>query len=339
MMVDPWFAEEALDLDANAGNAPPDFNHDRWLRLRRDQLGVDVIDPLGHNIGMAAARNNWWPVDGSKHVLVGELDHYYVYNGDGDEMDWNICLAPDAAFRFILDQVAETMSVDDREDDLVELRDGSGYAVECEITPDEDYWLNPYFPILPLVGSAPSPLIGRTVGVYGPWVRDHYHGGRPEIHPCEAIWWLSDDNPPNVAMSRLILVLQDDSERFARPEDYNGPIPRPWSAFPRRANITLALRLRTQDHMYFNLLLLHDREMANVADSEETTITGQFGGDSVVSITKQMEDPAKVRMRLGRIARDPDGTHLRCFLYVSIQVGRGDDGQEGHALLNLQTLS
>ena len=56
------------------------FDHARWERLRREQMGVDAVDPIGHEIGMAEAAGKYKPIDGKKHVLVGEFDHYGWFN-------------------------------------------------------------------------------------------------------------------------------------------------------------------------------------------------------------------------------------------------------------------
>ena len=161
-----------------------------------------------------------------------------MYNGDDDEWDYNIAIAPDPPFRSILDDVFAEMTAEmtaaERDAHLVERKNGDGFCVQCEITPDEGFQSNDYFPKPRLVNSywnRHSPLEGQTLGVYGPWVRDYYHGGRPEIHPCEVIWWIAADTPPDIT-SRFVLVLQDDSERFALPSDFVLPVPRPWAAFP-----------------------------------------------------------------------------------------------------------
>lgn len=327
-------------IDPNSGDEAVlvrPFDHELWVRLRRDQLGMTIYDPLGHHIGTASARNNWIPVDGDKHVLVGELDHYYVYNGDGDEVDWNICIYPDPAFLNILSHVRAMMSPEER-GELVERQHGSGFCIECEITPDEDFWLNEYFPITPLV-QFPSPLVGERIAVYGPWVRDLYHGGRPEIHPCEAIWWSSETNSQGISLSRFMLVVQDDSERFGRGSDFRGPVPRPWSTFPRRANIIAALRPRIGTHMHFDLHVLHSREMAGMTDSGAVSVTQNFNGKPVITVTKRTSRPETIRMGISKVARDPDGIHLRCFLSLAISVGHDDDGREGHAFMRLDTLT
>src|SRR5215472_6720093 len=151
------FGEFAPD-PGNVGVAPQPyvFDHELWERLRRDQMGVDVIDPLGHTIGMAKAINHRWntwpvgpgldwrprlvtwaPVDGRKHVLVGEFDSFDTYQLEDKEFDYEFRIFPDPPFRFILDRVVARMSADDQ-DDLVRGQ-GGRLCVECEITPDRDF--------------------------------------------------------------------------------------------------------------------------------------------------------------------------------------------------------
>ncbi len=182
-----------------------------------------------------------------------------------------------------------------------------------------------------------SPQLGQKLGVYGPWVRDFGHGDRPEIHPCEVLWWMGE-NRPGVATSRLVAVVQDDSDRHDWPCDFDGPVPRPWSAFPPRANITFALRPVVQQHMQFNLRVLDAREMADIVTGAVPGMTGEFGGQPVITVTKLVDDPGKIGMGLSPVAPDPDGVHLRCFLTIDIQVSDADRGRAGHALLNLEAL-
>jgi hypothetical protein len=179
--------------DDSATGGPQDevmaaqFDHQRWEQLRRDQLGIGVVDPLGDQIGKAAA-NRYEPVDGLKHVLVGEFD-----------------------------QVAAGM--DDR-GDVQKRQRGPGFCVECEITPE------------------------------------------------------------------FLLMLQDDSGRFDRPDHYNGPVPRPWSAFPRRANIMVALQPQRQKHNHYELMLLRTREVHDWRDPGDVSTTELFNGQPVTQSEK-----------------------------------------------------
>jgi hypothetical protein len=313
--------------DQGSGNpvVAPTFDNELWEQLRREQLGVHVVDPLGHHIGDATAMNhrpedssrsrNWQPLDPDKQVLVGQLEDFYVSDTHAKygEWDWNICLAPDPYFSRILAE------------------QGPGYLVECEITPPEGirlvYLESPY-----------RDLMHKKLGVYGPWVSDLGNNYQPEIHPCEAIWWTSPGLPvPDSTRSVFVAVLQDDSDRFDISSDYDGQVPRPWCAFPRRANIMVALRLRAQDHLYLNLSLPLQRELASMGDPG-AVVTRAFDGRTVVTVTKQFARPETVRMGLGPVARDPDGVHLRCFLYLAIQAGIPSSRERqlaGYAVLQL----
>jgi hypothetical protein len=91
--------------------------------------------------------------------------------------------------------------------------------------------------------------------------------------------------------------------------------------------------------MRFDLRILHSREMADIADSDAISSTQRFKGEPVITVTKRTVNPEKILMGVSPIARDPDGIHLRCFLYLAVQVGSNDDGGEAHALLRLDTLA
>ena len=205
------FPDHSRSAPGGAGIAPEPsvFDHELWVRRRRDQLGVDVIDPLGHQIGMARGINhrwyswglldwrerevNWSPVDGPKHVLVGEFDSFDT--------------------------------------------------------------------------------------------------------------------------SRLVAVVQDDSDRHDWSCDFDGPVPRPWSAFPRRAIVTFALQPMVRQHMQFALRIVDAREMADIVTGAGAPgLTGEFGGQPVITVPKQTDDPGKIGMGLSPVVADPDGVHLRCFL-------------------------
>ena len=98
--------------------------------------------------------------------------------------------------------------------------------------------------------------------------------------------------------SRLVAVVQDASERHDWPCDFDGPVPRPWSAFPRRANITFTLRPRVQQYMQFSLRFLSDRELATIVHPSVTSLTGEVGGQPVMSVIQLTDDPGRVSMGL-----------------------------------------
>jgi len=346
-MGHPRRPDESAPAPDNSAIAPESyvFDHELWERLRRDQLGVDVIDPLGHQIGMARGINhrwyiwglldwrerqvNWSPVDSMKHVLVGEFDSFDTSDAAGGrEWDWEIRIFPDPPFRFILDQVVARMSAEERRA-LVPRERGSGPCVECEITPDEDF------------RSAFSGPLGPAARAEGGRLRPVGKRLRPQRPPGDPSLrgdLVDGGTREGVETSRLVAVVQDASERHDWPCDFDGPVPRPWSAFPRRANITFALRPRVQQYMQFSLRFLSDRELATIVHPGVASLTGEFGEQPVISVTQLTDDPARVSMGLSPVAPDPDGVHLRCFLTIVVQVSDADRGRAGDVLLNLETL-
>lgn len=316
------------------------FPHQYWDRLNDEQLGVDVVDLDGNEIGTASAVREtifgidigkWTPVDGKKHVLVGELDHYSFYNpwSSGDEADFNLFVFPNPPFQFLLTQVSSAMSAEERKE-LHKRKRGAGNTMECEITPDEDYYDNKHFP----TNGDPSPLVGRQVGAYGPWVKDMGHGGRPEIHPSEAIWWKSGNAEQLGTSGHVfwsILILQDDSNRYDRRGNYDRDLPRPWSAWPRRARVTIALIAPRGQDITYNVRMRNGRHVFDWPGENRRSRTVETAGTRL-TVTKRMSRLTEVKMRVSELSPDPnDSRLLRSFLTLDIQVGAGDRGQEGFA--------
>lgn len=311
----------------------PLFNHGLWERLHEDQMGVDARDKDGHNPGMAGVRREilsidvgaWDPVDGYKHVLVGTVDKFQFYNpwSSGDEADFNIMVIPDAPFKFILDDVVAKMSPGEK-GELHTSRDGQHKMVECEVTPDEKYYSNDWFPTQ---SGRRSPLVDGRIGVYGTWVRDWGHGGRPEIHPAEVIWWRRGRFN---SYDWRIIVLQDDSNRFDRPSDYVASVSRPWSAYPRRVRITMALQATRGQNTPYYIRIVDSNRMYHFPDEGAPLVTVNYQGDPTLSVAKVTPDTSRLKVRLSNLFPDPaDQNALRCFMYIEIQVGEGDRGEEG----------
>lgn len=344
----PFFRDELPDLPDIEGLAPP-FPHASWKRLAESQLGVGAVDPDGHNIGMAPAGreilggipigDGWIPVDGKKHTIVGEVDRYQFYNPlfSGDEADFNIMIAPDPAFRYLLDDVVQNMTPGQREELHLRTRGPSGFCVECEITPDEAYYSNPWFP----TKGQKSPLVGQKLGLYGAWVGDAGHGGRPEIHPCEVIWWKKmglSVFPPGRSTVWRILLLQDDSNRFDREDNFGPGAGRPWSANPRRAKVVVALAAPKGRHTKFEIDIArgrNEREFPN----EQRNIVKDLPDNTKVTVSKDgMDRHGRVKARLSpSFDKDPKNEFYRLFLHMELEVGRGDRGDEGFAEVVVKT--
>jgi hypothetical protein len=333
----------------------PAVSHAHWNRLNDVQLGVDVEDPDGHNIGELQANRTflgfdtggWTPFDGRKHVLVGRLDGYSFHDGLGDEKDVNLNIVPDRNYKFLFDNVAETMQHPLFDvPALLRTRDGKNFLMQAEITPDEEYFDNVWFPVRE---GRTSPLVGRKIGVYGPWVRDWSHRGRPEIHPSEVVFFRNRDvkalaGPPRQRHVRwTVVVMQDDSERFSSLVYFWGvgqelPPPwwRPWAAWPRRARITFALLGLRGEHVTYNLRMADGHHVAEWPGEDARTLT-VVNGDAAVTVTKLHTRRAEFRVRLGRLRQDPeDASQLHAFMSLDVQVGENDNGREGFAEMSLE---
>ena len=315
------------------------------------------MDPDGYDIGnvqmgrefLGFDTGGWSPVDGRKHVLVGRLDRYSVYDGGGDEMDINLLIDPNPMHQDLLDNVVDMMQASGDLDDLVRQQDGTGYVVEAEITPDEEYWDNPWFPVRE---GATSFLVGRQIGVYGAYVRDWSHSGRPEIHPSEVVWFRNRDvkalaGPPRGRHVRwTVIVMQDDSERFSEtshfdlfppPDPFPAVLPRPWAAWPRRAHITFALLGIRGQQITYTLRMDDGHRVAEWPGEDTRSVTVTAPGGSAVTVTKVHSRRRELKVRLGPLLTDWDDSNLfRCFMTLDLQVGEGDNGQEGFAEVSLE---
>jgi hypothetical protein len=279
---------------------------------------------------------------------VGELDDYSFYNPLGDEADFNLYIFPDQSFRFLISDVRAMMSADER-GEIHRRRRGDGLTMEAEITPDEEYYNNFYFPT---EEGRQTQLEGAKVGVYGPWVRDLSHGGRPEIHPSEAIWFRTGDAESLAGPGRVrhvrwtLIVLQDDSNRFDRPSDYDinifnpgdlANLKRPWSASPRRARFTIALLGLRGQAVNYNLKMQDGHRVFAWPGEDSRSVTATAQDLSTVTVTKAHSRRAEFKVRLGRLAPDPrDANVLHCFMSLDVQVGEGDRGKEGFAEMSLE---
>lgn len=340
-----------------------EFNHRLWERLNDVQLGVNAVDPDGHFAGHLQAGKSvllvdiggWSAEDGYKHVLIGTLDSFGYhegawYNDSPDEKDINLHVVPDPLYRHLADSIAQ-QAIDEHwrgKPELLKSQDGTRFTIEGEVTPDEKYLDNKWFPARP---GGQSPLVGRKIGMYGPWVRDWSHDGRPEIHPAEVIWFrnrstnsLLDGTPNNRLVRWHAIVLQDDSERFSTLNNF-WPLPgrppdpvfvRAWAAWPRRARLTFALLGKRGETIDYDLNLEDGNHVGAWHGEEGSLKLTSTQDDAVVTVTKSNARPAELKVRLGRLREDPnDRERMRCFMSVDVQVGLDDNGREGFAELSL----
>ncbi|MGH9956525.1 MAG: hypothetical protein ACREBC_05265, partial [Pyrinomonadaceae bacterium] len=189
-------------------------------------LGVEGVNRSNHFIGRFPAEkdntgpgaiDNWWPLDGFKHTVCETLfDFSFFIPGGGaellggarNEMDWNNFFIPIGGpfapmFEMARSQYLHTgytgwksggwhlclpASVTGSSNIRI-LREDVSNCMEAEITPDQSYFEN----VLNSKTRKSSLLEGSKLCTYGPWVREHLHQNRPEIHTSEQYWWVEQD--------------------------------------------------------------------------------------------------------------------------------------------------
>ncbi len=156
--------------------------------------------------------DDYWRFLRRRTALEGTCLLYQTYDASGDENDWNLNIAPDAAHAWLLDPGLLVA--------LGRIRVvGADDALHGEFTDDG----------LPI---GPGEIFGAggenqgqgptcaAVGVYGVFCGDFGHGGRPEIHPFDA-FWRRYHQPASNRVNWDLGVFQDDSDRFN--DDWSKP--------------------------------------------------------------------------------------------------------------------
>lgn len=208
---------------------------ERWRQAEHEQLGIVVPDKDGF-VGARAARHkttsgllnvlnpggkaNWYPVDGRRHTLCGELNYWSVFKGpDGDEMDFHPKLTVAPRYSYLLEEAPEWTGNKAGE---CPARDGA--CMFGEVTPPAAF-LDEFFRPLPDVPTfldcnprtspacKPTTITKGRVCASGPWVMEDFHGWWPEIHPAEIIWGREGD-------AVAVYAIDDRSGRFKSPDDY-----------------------------------------------------------------------------------------------------------------------
>lgn len=321
------------------------LDFDRWAEVEGTQLGVNVIDTANRKIGPNIAKRtgvglNWYPLDRFQHVLIGEIDHYGFFDGVGAEADWNIFIKPSADFAFLLDDALPNAD----HDEVHRCQRLSGFCMEAEVTPDQSFYDNPFFP-----KSGPSPLVGHTIGAYGPWVAEEAHGWRPEIHPSQALWWR--DRVPGTSGDTTrqeyhLLVVQDDSNRFDRRDDFSGNIVRPWSKPPIDMLFRVAVRVPAGQIRRLVMTEVFGRHVHPIGSSAPDAILDLTPSAAHVAVGRtqvrvhKAPDPTHVDVRFEsfteRTARRPPfsrDSEFRGYVSVRVNVGENDRGGEGYVAL------
>lgn len=328
-------------LTTNTVDICTDQEKTDWEFASSATLGIVGRDPVGHQIGSFPANRrgvgrNWYPADGFKHILCGKLHHFNFYDGWGDEADWNNFIIPNPEFAHLIADLLP-LGTDEWHD-----CDGQNDCMEAELTPDEHFYHNPWFPKGSGDEGAESFLEGQEICTYGPWVWEEAHGNRPEIHPSELYWWREGNNGPFTLM-----LLQDDSNRFDRQGNYFGGAGqtwwRPWSEFPRTGEFKIAFEVNPNaDPLIFDIRSLAERNIVTQEDGEASRDADdgrlhaiKYNGNFAVFVNERQTLDGNLGVRFDQVCRNEDNTRLQGYLNLTAKTGRGDRGEEGFYVLQV----
>ena len=322
---------------------------DEWNRVHNSMQGVKAFDPVGNTIYHPPAEkdwvwpfgyiNNWIPLSSQKQTLCGELHHFNVYDGGGAEMDWNNFVIPNPDFDHLITNALPYKGGDGIwcVDDDWHTCEGNNYCMEAEITPDQSFYENPWFP--KSVGA--SILEGRDVCFYGPWIRECVHGHRPEIHPSEMIWWKENKQ-------YVMMVVQDDSNRFDERGDFDtdGLVPsnwKPWAKPPMTAQFKIAfqasplqfgLPLKMSINDDFKRFVVTSEDSQASADADNgTSHTLVVNGRSIITVEEKQANDRDIGVKFVDLCVRSNGT-IQGYVQLTTMVG-GEDigGDEGYHVI------
>lgn len=288
--------------------------------------------------------NSWRPVDGLKYNMAATL-HHFNWNYDDDE-DWNLHVVPTDDFQFLIDDVESLHgeSVDDHQ------KCGGQRCMEAEISPDKQFWSNPWF-FIP--GARPedtddngySLLEGRQMGFYGPWIMDANHDFKSEIHPSEMMWFrdrfergVSGSGPPLDIF--WLLFLQDNTGRFDDRDNFDcdGAAPpgwRPWSDAPRYGEFNIAFEVNPATETMnffveelFSRFVITSGDTNAKRDADDGASHGlEYNGRVVVRVEETQPNDDDLGVTFTNLCLNPDGK-LRGFVTIRSKIGGDDDKDE-----------
>jgi len=319
----------------------------QWSRVVDRSQGVMGQDPVGFYIADYPAEkfgilniNNWLPLSGYKETLCGELHHFNVYDGSGAEMDWNHFIIPSTGFEYLITDAlpykggSGVWCVNDNWHDC----DGTDNCMEGELTPDQTFYENPWFP--KSIGD--SNLEGREICVYGPWIRECVHGHRPEIHPAELTWWKEKWGDADLYW---LMALQDDSNRFDDKNEFDiegTPPPewRPWGAAPMSAKFKLAFEVNPAgpglvydigEAFAMNVVTRFDLDASRDSDNgAEHAI--EYDDKIVLRANENQPEDIDLGVTFTDICQRTDG-FLQGYVNLTTKTGVSNEGEEGYHIL------
>ena len=355
---------------------------DEWNRVVREMQGISAIDPVsGKSIYNFPAEkdewrinipdyiddiplvpdeinsniNNWIPLSSEKQTICGVLDRFGVFDGgeslgesifDDSEMDWNLFIIPNDEFSFLIEDALKYKGgkgIYCQEDKWHTCGNNKVPCLEAEITPDESFYENPWFP----KSTKVSPLEGREVCFYGPWVRECLHAHRPEIHPSEMIWWRESND-------YFMMFVQDDSNRFDSRDNFElkGSVPsdwKPWAAPPLTAQFRIAFEVKPNEHalpipgikpQQMVIRELHSRFVVTENDKKAKADSDDgknhklvYKGRVLLSVLEAFENESNLGVQFVDVSKRGNGV-IQGYVQLTTKIGGADiRGDEGYHVL------
>lgn len=299
-----------------------------WLKGTNKFGGVWEIG----NVVDAFTENNWHPLRVPKQILVGTFSSFGVFDW-GTESDWNIHIAPGPDFENLITTALERIYADT--DEWMRTPDGR-YTIEAEITPPGYGRNNPWFNNI----HVKTYLQNKQIGVYGPFVGERLHGYRPEIHPCEQIWWKENDN------TTVLLLVADASFRFDEMSDYStqGAIgdPKPWSlsrAQEALIKIPFSVNPGRQATAYSIINLMGRQGYYNNASYPDatsgTTHTISYNGRDLLTVFESSELGQYVGISFDDVCFNASQNLLQGFIILKTAIGNGGDHNQGFVAMQI----
>src|SRR5581483_125696 len=259
-----------------------------WVYDRGAALGTTVADEKFHNALLNAFVTDfagWYPVDSTKRVVCGTLEHWLLFRGPGAERDLHPYLIPSPSFAPILDDLPPYATTEDNK-----------RHVYGEITPPD--WFASFYQAPgsnPTFGDnacgADTPVcrartwVGTQACVYGPWVVERIHNFVVEIHPAQFMWGMENN-------TLKIFALSDQSQRFAESKAYRRTEGTPrltmWDR-PVAPTILIATDISATQARSLSVLN-RDPGSSTTADQTSTVVTwGLSGGGTNVTHTRDVQ--------------------------------------------------
>ena len=198
-------------------------------------------------------------------------------------------------------------------------------------------------PSSPRHGS--SPLVGHQLGVYGPWVAEEAHGWRPEIHPSQALWWRDPASGNSAAdlHDYHLLVVEDDSNRFDRQENFSGNVVRPWSKPPIDMLFRIAVRVPVGQILRINVEELFGRHVHDIGSSSpDLTLALEPHLSTLGGTQVHLHLGGNPRHLAVKFESFTERSHLtksegfRGYVALRCRVGKDDRGDEGYCALRVR---